>query len=849
MIFRPIFVRFLIAFLLAMSHMYCGAQDNAGIVSRIDSLLVELSEAENDREKLELCNQLSSAYLERDADIGIEYANQAISLARHLQDFGQETEALLNKGKNLLSEQKDEDALESFRRALEVSEQNNLETGMARALYQISHAYYYLGEYSTAIEHANRSLETATRIGDPSIRTQALLTLGNCFRRQSEFEKALEKYEQALGISRENQDSKNVSRALSSIGLIYFNWGEFEKSTEYYQESYELRKESGDRYGMGVSLLRLANAYYYLAKYEVSLQNLQDALKIFQEIDFKGGIAAVYNLMAIIYEIQNFYDKALEMHQKKLEISEAMNDKREIATTFNNMGILYTKMASDSLAKLMGPEFRDSVKAVENDRFLRIFKKSLEFHHKSLELREELNEKQGIAQSLNNIGIAYLHSGKLNQALEYFQRSLEISRELGNDNEITNSLLRIGEIYKALGEYGKALDYLNQSLEIATQIGVRNTIKDIYALLSDVYSKQGNYKKALDYYKIHTNLKDSIFMKDRQEQISELQVQYETEVKERENELLRKDKALQETRIRQQRMAIFFFIMGFAVISVFVVLLIRQNNLRRKANRELAQKNALITEQKKEITDSIEYASRIQTAMLPPGDYIRNLLPERFILYMPRDIVSGDYYWITEKNGKVISVAADCTGHGVPGAFMSMLGIAFLNEIISKQREIHSDEILNELREHVIRSLHQTGKEGESQDGMDVAIFILDTKTNELEFSGANNPLFLIRDGELIEAKADKMPIGIHTRAKEPFTRHNLRVRNSDRIYTFSDGYPDQFGGAKGKKFMIKNFKQLLLNIHSKPMEEQKTILLDTLRDWMADTNQVDDILVMGIRI
>jgi len=280
-----------------------------------------------------------------------------------------------------------------------------------------------------------------------------------------------------------------------------------------------------------------------------------------------------------------------------------------------------------------------------------------------------------------------------------------------------------------------------------------------------------------------------------------------------------------------------------------MVQLIRQNNLKRKANKELALKNDLITEQKKEITDSIQYASRIQNAMLPPGDYIDNLMPERFIIYMPRDIVSGDYYYITEKDDRVICVAADCTGHGVPGAFMSMLGIAYLNEIISKHTELHTDEILGELRNHVIKSLHQTGKEGESQDGMDLSIFILDPESRKLEYSGANNSLLIFRNGEMLEYKCDKMPIGIHTRYKEPFTRHNMVLEKGDMVYTFSDGYPDQFGGPSEKKFMIKKFKRMLMEIHMKSMSEQRKIMEDTLQEWMADTDQIDDILVIGVRI
>ncbi len=269
-----------------------------------------------------------------------------------------------------------------------------------------------------------------------------------------------------------------------------------------------------------------------------------------------------------------------------------------------------------------------------------------------------------------------------------------------------------------------------------------------------------------------------------------------------------------------------------------------------KQKEEIEAQHDKIAVQNKNITDSIEYARRIQTAILPPGDYVKELLPRRFILFLPRDIVSGDFYWLTKLNKRIISVAADCTGHGVPGGFMSMLGIAFLNEIVNKSPDnVTAAEILNQLREQVIASLHQTGKSGEAQDGMDVSLFILDWENKSLEFAGANNPLIIIRNNELIEIKGDKMPIGIHDRADEPFTNHEVELEDGDVIYTLSDGYQDQFGGPKGKKFMIKRLKQLLIDIHEKPMPEQRSILLKELEEWQGSFERVDDIIIMGVRI
>jgi len=304
--------------------------------------------------------------------------------------------------------------------------------------------------------------------------------------------------------------------------------------------------------------------------------------------------------------------------------------------------------------------------------------------------------------------------------------------------------------------------------------------------------------------------------------------------------------------------------------------IVRQKNEIQEKNEELTQKNEeieaqrdeiesqrdLVTnqrdqlaEQKEAITKSIEYASQIQSALLPPDDFIKYIFTEYFILNKPRDIVSGDFYWINLKNNKIIFAVADCTGHGVPGALMSTLGGFLLNEVVNKIKVLQSNEILNELKEQVIMSLRQSGQESEAKPGMDIALCILDTKNKELQFSGAYNPLYLIRDSELMEIKADSMPAGIGFEAGKSFTNHIIKIQKGDTIYLFSDGYADQVGGPMGKKFKYTQFKQLLLDIQDKIMLDQKNILEHTIEDWMNNTDkygnsykQVDDILVMGIK-
>ncbi len=267
------------------------------------------------------------------------------------------------------------------------------------------------------------------------------------------------------------------------------------------------------------------------------------------------------------------------------------------------------------------------------------------------------------------------------------------------------------------------------------------------------------------------------------------------------------------------------------------------------------QQRDTISNQKEQILDSIRYAEKIQSALLPPASYLIESLSDHFILFKPRDIVSGDYYWTSFRDGKILIAVADCTGHGVPGAFLSVLGISSMNEIVNRQKVPRANQILEHLRDFVIHTLHQTGTRGEAQDGIEIALCIIDPKKKSLEFAGANRPLYLVRSTaeesppELVQLKGDRMPIGIYQQEADPFTNHTVKLKKNDSIYLFSDGYVDQLGGPKRKTFRSVHFRELLVQIQDKTMDQQKNILLENLKSWRGDVEQIDDILVVGIRL
>ena len=304
----------------------------------------------------------------------------------------------------------------------------------------------------------------------------------------------------------------------------------------------------------------------------------------------------------------------------------------------------------------------------------------------------------------------------------------------------------------------------------------------------------------------------------------------------------------------------FYFVLiliGFSLIMLYIR--IRERNLVKEKQLlaekveertiEISKKNKELELKNKNITDSIKYAKRIQDAILPDLDYMKQIINDFFILYKPRDIVSGDYYWATKKGEHLIFAAADCTGHGVPGAFMSMLGITLLDEIVNKKNIFDSNQILDEMRIAVIKSLKQRGLRGEAQDGMDLSLCSINTKTNIMQYSGAYNPLYMVRNGELLRYKANRMPIGIYYKKTAEFTCHTIQLQKNDIIYLFSDGYLDQFSEKTSEKLMLKNFRKYLLETCNLPLNEQKDYLENKLSEWQGNADQVDDILVFGVKI
>jgi len=541
------------------------------------------------------------------------------------------------------------------------------------------------------------------------------------------------------------------------------------------------------------------------------------------------GIAESTNNLGSLCSFQNDTKKSIYYYAKAVKLYQAIGDKRGAGQSLNNLGSAY-----NNLNKV------DS---------------SIIFNMQALSMQKEIGEDLGMANSYNNLGNCYLDLGDTAKAIEYHTNALKISEELGDKSGITDVLNNLGEIYLDHNDIKKAQIYADRAFKLAQELGYPNEIGNSAKLLYDIYKKQKNTGKALEMYILFKQMRDSITGLEQVRATTSAEYTYKEFQQNLEHE---KESAIAAEERKKQRL--FMLLIAFIALATGIIAILVYKNLQRykKAKLLIEKQKELVEEKQKEILDSIRYAKRIQDAVLKEQEHISAHLPGHFVLFQPKDIVSGDFYWAIEKDNYWYVAAADCTGHGVPGAFLTILGTSFLNELNATDSLLTPAEILDKLRSRMIAELSVTNKEtNETKDGMDISLARLNLSTKELMWAGANNPLWITsvinqaadkKEYKLIEVPAHKQPIGFYP-TLTPYPNHVIELKQGDTFYLFTDGYADQFGGEKGKKLKYKAIKELLLNAANESMENQKNILLQYFIKWKGNYEQTDDVCIIGINI
>ncbi len=622
--------------------------------------------------------------------------------------------------------------------------------------------------------------------------------------------------------------------------------GDLNKSSEYCNAAVQL----AERMNRNPATAYISMGYRYLdaGNLATALKYFFEAANSYKKFRVNEGLASVYQCIAETYNKQDNHNNEKFYLKNAINIFEKERDTINFISATINLGYA--------------------------DYSMGLYDSALIIFSTTKELCNRIGYTIGYAYCIGNSGLVYSRLSDNEKAEDNLLKAIGLLAKERDERAITEYTIAYANTLTSKGELANAIKSATLAFNKAVKFGLKDYQRDAANTLAHLYRTTNRYDSAYHYQSIFIRANDSIQSDRNIREMADLRTEFEVAQKQSEVEILEKSKVLRG-----------IVILGLGVILVLAIGLIlvyykslkrskkltaelderrallekQSEELREKndsiiiANKELKQLYEISNSQKEEIISSINYAQRIQQAMLPPETYITELINENFIFFKPKEIVSGDFYWIKQINHNIVLVSADCTGHGVPGAFMSMLGIGYLNEIVQNKKEIHANQILNELRKEIKHSLRQTGKTEESREGIEMALCVIDTSTGTMQYSGAFSPLYLISNAngkpQLREIKADSMPVGVHFLIDKSFTNHEIKLEIGDTFYIFTDGFIDQVGGIKDNRFGSKNFQKLLLKICELPMFEQRNILEKTFNEWKGDQSQRDDILVIGARV
>lgn len=586
-----------------------------------------------------------------------------------------------------------------------------------------------------------------------------------------------------------------------------------------------------------------------IGDYDGAIDIYLQALRIFERLQDKSGIARVNNLMGLAHLPLKRFDEAYAYFSNALTTYQAMGNRERVATCLNNMGLVYVEKGN--------------------------YERAIDLINKGLVINDSLGLRNKVAVSLNDLGEAYFRKGDYLKALTFFKKSLNINQVIDRVSKLPENYNNTAAAYRQLGQYDKAISYYKTGLEKALALSFKEQIIAAYQGLSVCYAEQNKFKEAYEYHRLFHRFSDSLFNAESADKIARLQTLYQTEQQANKIALLTKEKQLQEEEVELHRWQLAGVSAILLLFMAMAFVFYRNWKQRQKANQLLMVKNEEINQKHEEIriqadriahalselevrnrniTSSLNYAQRIQSAILPTEAHIKKLLPQFFVIYRPRDIVSGDFYWFQDvgelenssPGERMIIVAADCTGHGVPGAFMSLIGNDLLNQIVNLRNVYQPGQILNLLDKGVRKALQKEGSD--NRDGMELGICYIDLPASQLYFSGAMHPLYYVQDDTFHVIKGTKHSIGAALEGID-FQEHIIRLDKPVTFYLCSDGFQDQFGGPANRKFMVTQLREVLHKASRMPFYQQQQYLETTLDNWMGHQPQIDDILLIGIRI
>lgn len=683
------------------------------------------------------------------------------------------------------------------------------------------------------IHEIKKAMYALNTVKDDTYYFRAIDKTGKIFNSCKMYQKARAYWNLGLAKAQKQNNTEWQASYYSRIGSL-MQALDFSKQCITYFDSALIIAKKGDEKLLSDILMYKGRAHYDIGEYKNAMDHYIDAQRLFEKNKWWNvDYGHLLHFIGSVFKQQNFYDKALQYYEKELVLARQIKDRfLEAEALYLCAGMYGTNGDLD---------------------------KELEYAIQALEIYKEKNNYRMQALLLGNLSYNYNDRKNYKKAIESSEQALAIYLETGDVTNLAPTYRSLGDYYSQLGQHKKALDYLKKALEAAYKIETKQLLNrsEVTQSMAFAYSRLGDFKTAFDLILKHRVLEDSLSNESNSEYLHSLETQYQTEKKEQEIALLNADKKIQDEELlrkeAQGKTLIIFCVLGLIVAAVSIFAFINKRKTSRILSKQVGEinyQNSVIKEKNKDITDSIQYAKRLQEAVFPEAEILNSYFAESFVLFRPKDIVSGDFYWFEQVGDKMFVIIGDCTGHGVPGAFMSILGHNLLNQVILEDKITDPAEILRTLDKRVSNALNKKGNKKEYNDGMDIAICVIDKTKSTLGFAGANRPLIIKRGEELIELKPNKFGIGgIEDDRCKLFSKHEMKINESDILYIFSDGYYDQFGGPNGKKFKYKNLVEHISTIASKPLAQQEEILCNTFQNWQGNLEQLDDVCVIGVKI
>jgi len=702
------------------------------------------------------------------------------------------------------------------------------DTNRLDAMKRIAWYGYIYTAPDSSIYFAQQLLELAESIEHRKFVADALNIQGSAYRLLGEFDKAIEYHQRSFDIMEEIDDKSGMAAAVNNIGIVHVMQGDRNKALDYFKQNLAIREKIGDKRGIAGASNNIGNLYRAQGNLAKAAEYMTRALKIFEELGDDRAAEALLNI-GMLYSEQDENAKAMEFYLKSLELFRKQGNISHEAKALLAVGYVQHETSN--------------------------YKEAIDSFNESLELCREIGHKDVEVDVTGALGAAYQSLEDYDKALAYYRMSLNAADSIGfaeGSSQALCNMARIDIDWKS--DYGAAIIKLNRAMTLANEIEEPDDIRDVSKVLYDAYKHLGKDEKALEMYELHIQMRDSIMSEENQREVLRQEYKYEYEKEALADSLVfAKKEALSQAEIKRKNQQRNALMGGLGLISIFSGLLYNRFRVTRKQKQVIEIQKAEVEEQKEqvehkneEIMASITYAKKLQTAVLPPARVVKEFFANSFLLYLPRDIVSGDFYWMESHGDGSYFAVADCTGHGVPGAMLSVIGMNGLNRALNEQNLTEPKDILTSLSDHVQRHFEQS--ESTVRDGMDICLCALDNKTKKLTFSGANNPVWIARNGEMHILNGDRRAIGHHNTDTQ-FTQQEFQLEDGDVIYLSSDGYQDQLGGPKARKLMKKVFREKLLALSTEPLEAQREELLSYLELWQQGTPQTDDICVMGIRV